>query len=206
MATPARRNLPAPPLLRREQLEALDGHLIAQRAPVAERVRPGLEREAMADLVEPLGLRLPEEAVLWWGWHDGAAAHPDEPASAIALGPFGRFEPLAIAVEHCRTRRQIARDARPDHVDLVWPAFLLPLLDFGDIAIACNGPRKPAAVWRTNPHAVDAPELVARSLGELVGWWLEGFQSDAYVWSPQQRQWLVDQQFHLKRPQLQGLT
>lgn len=195
-----------PPLLRLEQLAELDEHLRAQRVPVVERLGPGLGRQEMAAVVGPLGLELPEEAVVWWGWHDGAAHHEGDFSTMRLLGPFGEFQPLQAAVEHCRMRREIAHEVAPDQVDLVFAATLFPLLDFGDIAVDCAGPPSaPAPVWQTNPHTVDAPVVVSRSMGELVGWWLEGLRTKAYVWLPQEQNWLIDEQFRDGHPGRQGL-
>jgi hypothetical protein len=78
--------------------EQLELRWISQGALLAGRLRPGLTEIQMDALTEPLGLRLPVEAQLWWGWHDGAA----DGGYAISreLGPGRQFLSLSAAVEH----------------------------------------------------------------------------------------------------------
>lgn len=179
----------------------------SQRAPVVDRLRPGLDPGAVTALLEPLGLGLPEEARRWWGWHDGATAAPQDPWAVIALGPVGRFEPLHIAVEHARMRRQIAFDVEPGRVELVWPPSLLPLLEGGNVALDCSGPpHAPTPVWRTDPRAFDRPEVGARSLGELVDWWLETLRTGGWRWSTVRGHWLVDDALLERHPERRGLV
>lgn len=79
-----------------------------QGASIADLLRPGLSEEEMDELTDPLGLVLPREAKIWWGWHDGA--FPAPPSSAPAsLGPQLQLLPLADAVQTCVEIRAIMR-------------------------------------------------------------------------------------------------
>jgi hypothetical protein len=60
-------------LLTPELLDRLDRTLRGLGAAIVDRWESGLTREQMDALTEPHGFRLPEEAALWWGWHNGAA-------------------------------------------------------------------------------------------------------------------------------------
>jgi hypothetical protein len=61
-----------PELLTLELLERLDRTLRDLGALIVECWEPGLTREQMDAITEPHGLRLPDEAALWWGWHNGS--------------------------------------------------------------------------------------------------------------------------------------
>ena len=61
-----------PELLTLKLLERLDRTLRDVGAAIVECWEPGLTREQMDVLTEPHGFRLPDEAALWWGWHNGA--------------------------------------------------------------------------------------------------------------------------------------
>jgi cell wall assembly regulator SMI1 len=67
----ASRTVTTGPLLTEDLLEHLAERWRALRAPIANSLRPGLSEAEMEALVDPLGLRLPTEARVWWGWHDG---------------------------------------------------------------------------------------------------------------------------------------
>jgi hypothetical protein len=58
-------------VLDHELLADLEAAWRSQGAEIAGLLAPGLGDEAMAALLQPLGLTLPEEARIWWGWHDG---------------------------------------------------------------------------------------------------------------------------------------
>ena len=61
-----------PELLTLELLDRLDRTLRDVGAAIVDRWKPGLTREQMNVLTEPYGFRLPDEAALWWAWHNGA--------------------------------------------------------------------------------------------------------------------------------------
>ncbi len=63
-----------PELLTVELLERLHHTLRDLGAAIVDHWEPGLTREQMDALTEPHGFRLPDEAALWWGWHNGAGA------------------------------------------------------------------------------------------------------------------------------------
>jgi hypothetical protein len=61
-----------PELLTLELLERLDHALRGVGAIIVEHWEPGLTRAQMDALTEPHGFRLPDEAALWWSWHNGS--------------------------------------------------------------------------------------------------------------------------------------
>jgi hypothetical protein len=61
-----------PELLTLDLLERLDCTLRDLGAAIVDRWQPGLTRQQMDALTEPHGFHLPDEAALWWIWHNGA--------------------------------------------------------------------------------------------------------------------------------------
>jgi hypothetical protein len=78
-------------LLTEHLLEELAERWRALRAPIADSLRPGLSDAEMDALVSPLGLRLPHEARVWWGWHDGTDS------DLLSHGIGNQIVPLRLA-------------------------------------------------------------------------------------------------------------
>ena len=75
-----------------------------------ERLEPGLAGEEMDALTAPLGLRLPTEARLWWGWHDGVAASQVRYEHEREAAPGWPYFPLEESIARCRQWREISRE------------------------------------------------------------------------------------------------
>jgi hypothetical protein len=178
-----------PPLLSDEHLEGLERHWRRQRMPIADRLRPGLSDDEIDELVGPLGLRLPNEPRRWWRWHDGAYAWGEGgPIWQVSMLPGRAFVPLRAAVEHCRMCRKIAREVEPDDPAILFPDFLFPITDVGNVACDCSvADEAPSPVWNTRAEFDVGP--VARSFGEMVAWWLENFDAGHYRWDASRQTW-----------------
>ncbi len=61
-----------PELLTLGLLERLDRTLRDLGAAIVDHWQPGLSRDQIDTMTEPHGFRLPDEAALWWGWHNGS--------------------------------------------------------------------------------------------------------------------------------------
>jgi len=73
-----------PELLTLELLERLDRTLRDVGAAIVGHWEPGLTREQMDAITEPHGFRLPDEAALWWGWHNGSGTSELMPGRRVA--------------------------------------------------------------------------------------------------------------------------
>lgn len=82
-----------PRLVDRELLEALEQRWRDQGAAISWHVQVGLPEEEMQAIVSPLGIRLPGEALAWWGGHDGVPMSAGR--SARARPGIGIFFPCA---------------------------------------------------------------------------------------------------------------
>lgn len=80
-------------------LDRIESLLSSVGDPLVSAFRPGLTPAEIDRVMEPLGLQLPVEARMWWGWHDGVAGPgPD-------LFGIGRPFTLSEAVDEYFVRR-----------------------------------------------------------------------------------------------------
>ena len=129
--------MPAPPLLSLELLDEFERQLRLHQAPALDHAQPGLTSEQMHALVEPLGLRLPVEAVVWWGWRNGTGPQPR------FLLPYRAWLSLEEAVWRAADfREQFDGELLPDDSGPVWPDWWLPITTAsGPVALDKPPPR-----------------------------------------------------------------
>ena len=133
-------------------------------------------------MVAPLGLTLPVEAQMWWGWHDGVSLEQTARAVLREIGPLQQFLPLAEAVNACLEMREMAKEIEPEAPDQFWWPSWLPLTQLGHISLDTSGPPdQPSPVHDTDwHHNWDGYTPIAGSLGQLVGWWIRALEDG--VW------------------------
>ncbi len=192
----------SPPLLNFELLGELESRWRNQGAPLVARLQPGLATEAMDALTAPLGLRLPSEARVWWGWRNGVP-------SDVAVGDqreIGRgFEylPLAEAVDHYRMCRAVAADAAGHSSDLPelsdpdfwWHPSWFPITvasNGGVVTCECSvddGKPTPMRSINWDERTEEPGRAGAASFGEMVSWWLEAFDSGVWRYEAERGRW-----------------
>jgi hypothetical protein len=172
-------------------LQALESSLRAHGVPAVDYAQPGLSEHEMAERVKPLGISLPLEARLWWGWRDGvpfdAGTGPQE------IGPGIKWFPLDEAVAECEsTREMLAAIHGPDHE---WSRHWLPLVNgdgrlyVTDTAVAEAEPCPVHVYWfDQGATPADLP-----SIGDLVVLWIEAIARGAWVYDRGADHWTVDQ-------------
>jgi hypothetical protein len=179
-----------PTLLDDALIEQLENRLRAASVGWLERAAPGLTDSEMDALTEPLGLSLPIEARVWWGWRNGASQRPGEIAPAI--GPGHEFISLEQAVSRCQMEREIPATPWRDE----WmPLFTAPPI-VCDCSVLSGEPTPVCCVdYHRDPEgkffAGDAP---AQSLGELITWWIETIDNGAWTYVPEFEGWERDEQ------------
>jgi len=193
-------------LLHTDLLEELAARWRAQRAPIADGLRPGLSDAEIDALTGPLDLDLPEEARVWWGWHDGVARHPSGLLVYQQMGGIGLpFFSLEEAVARYRSRRSMAVDAathgRPGEplssADYWWHPSWFPITDTDWAAtIACDcdvaaGAPSPVRVVHWEDYS-EAGAVAASSLGEVVRWWIEALDSGRFRYDAARNAWWAD--------------
>jgi len=136
--------------------------LRAQGVPVDDWRMPGATDEEMDRALAPLGLKLPIEGRIWWGWHNGARAEGRE----RLYGPRHNCLSLDGAVAQYRQSRGIAervaddeREAPLNDPDHAWRPAWLPIEGPGQpIVIDCG-----VAAYQPTPVRFFKPR--ASSLG-----------------------------------------
>ena len=186
-----------PPILTTELLEELEDRWRAVRLPVLDTLRPGLSREQMDAVVGPLGLELPPEAQVWWGWHDGAAE-----ARVLArerfVKPGVEFLSLSELADWYTSSRAFLDEDLEEGADYLWPAnyFCLLRQDSGNVTFDCTDSGSRYSPLYFNDFYDTVPERdyvtpVARSVGEMVTWWIEAWDDGAWGHDPETG-WTID--------------
>jgi cell wall assembly regulator SMI1 len=185
------------PLLSLTQLERLEELWAEQGAPLVEHLQPGLTNEEIERELEPLDLRLPCEAALWWGWHDGVPSGQPRDMG----GPVFRFLTLADAVREYHSSRRVAEGAArtEDEADHLWHPSWFPITNTGygaviscDCSVAEGAPTPIRAVhWGHNEES-DVP--VAESFGQMVAWWIDAIEVGAWRYDTGLGRWEIDRQ------------
>jgi cell wall assembly regulator SMI1 len=185
------------PLLSLTQLERLEALWAEQGAPLVEHLRPGLTIEEIERELEPLGLRLPSEAALWWGWHDGVpTGKPREMG-----GSFFLFLTLGDAVREYHSSRRVAEAAArtDEEADHLWHPSWLPITNTGYgavIACDCSVAEQAATPIRAVHwgHNEESDVPVADSFGAMVAWWIEAIERGAWRYDTGLGRWEIDHQ------------
>ena len=134
----------------------------------------------MDAMTQPLGLELPTEGRVWWGWHDGTEDVPE-----CQIGPDLPFLSLAVALERRAEYLRLARELWGADADAAWDPTWLPVTDpsRASIALDCSVPSgAPSPIRVIEFEAAPSVNAVPRaeSLGEVVALWVEAY--DRGVW------------------------
>jgi hypothetical protein len=149
----------------------------------------------MQALVAPLGLRLPHEARVWWGWRDGVA--PSAGGAEREIGPGRHWLPLAEAVEECARIRQMKAEVfgeDPAEVEVQWSSSWLPLVHSeGLVVIETGGAEEaPCPVWVHWFYERPGPPHLP-SLGELAAVWIDAIDRGAWRYDREGNHWTSDE-------------
>jgi hypothetical protein len=119
----------------RALLEQLEDRLHTFGAPVVDAFRPGVAPEQIE------GLRLHDDVVTWWAWHDGAEAG-DVAADYSGPGIYFRPENTLIGPWHVISLDDALRIRRWWHaaVPQLMPESWVPVLQFEGTPVLCSDP------------------------------------------------------------------
>jgi hypothetical protein len=157
-------------MLGEDLLAEFEQRLRSHGVPAIDAAQPGLGTEAINAAVSPLGLSLPREARVWWGWRNGVAR--EAAARSREMGPGRHWLPIEEAATECaRIRDLVAQAAAADSVlaDALWSPTSLPLVHYeGLYVIDAAGSDDGACPVRV--HWFDEPEAPndLGSIGDLV--------------------------------------
>lgn len=186
-----------PPLLSIDLLEELAARWRAHKLPILDNLRLGISDDDIDTIVGPLGLGLPTEGKVWWGWHDGANV-PRGYADDRYVGSHLEFLPLANAARHYEESRA-SFDEIGQPADLWWPKnqFIITRKSSGDITFDSSVPQEsPSPIFSVlhhdrNPH-IDFKNPAARSFGEMVTWWIEAWDDGIWGYDKDTGKWTYD--------------
>jgi cell wall assembly regulator SMI1 len=176
-------------MLSLDLLETLKQRWEDNGAPIVGALSPGLPDNEIDARTQELGLSLPDEARLWWGWHDGV---PPDAGEARWMGGYEYLQ-LEEAVRLHRYWSDLAREMAdlamtPELADVAswWDPSWFPITQtVSGAALVCD-----CSVERPEPSPIrlidwEFPETFAKpivpSFGKLVAGWIE--QLDVGAWS-----------------------
>ncbi|MEY2515755.1 MAG: hypothetical protein QOJ89_3113 [bacterium] len=171
-------------VLDEEILERFEAALRCVGAAIVDAWAPGLRDDEIDALVQPLGIALPEEARVWWRWHDGL--RPGRGPQSWDLLPGRSLLSLEDALDlFVPEREHMADDGFPDM--LLTPVTRHPIILFG-----CDGaPDAPVPVYVMDDWSDEAPRLALPSIGELVLTWTSYIDTGIVTTGPD-GDWLYD--------------
>ena len=184
-------------------LEEFERCLREQGARVVELWQDGVDDGQIAAAEEAIGERLPDEARMWWRWHDGVPASAVTYARHREFGPLHQFLPLDEAVARTlriRDSRALRQPGAP-----VWPHGWLEWTDVNaPMVIDCVVPEgAPAPVHDADFGSYELEDVytpVAASMGDMVRAWIDAIASGGWWWDRDLDRWMRD------RSRLSGLT
>ena len=178
-------------------LEELEARWRAQGAPIAEDLRPGVEPRAIEAATSAVGVELPTEARVWWGWHDGTRRS----LTSHAIGGDLLYLTLEAAVSRYEQEQAGAAAAvEDDGVDAqeTWQPTWFPVASRGDGAVmACDcdvAEGDPTPIRRVHWEKFGEQSVVpvAPSLGTVVSWWIDAIDSGAWFFDRERGFWEED--------------
>jgi cell wall assembly regulator SMI1 len=176
-------------------LDRLSEHWRRLGAPIAESLRPGLSVAEIDALVAPLGFRLPSEASVWWGWHDGTESARLSHALGNGIVALQLEQAVARHRENRRIAEELIRDRlTPDAAENYWPPHWLTVgvaAGLGEVVCDCSvAEDEPTPIRLSDFEYPEESQIpLAPSLGTLVGWWLDALDSGAWSYDLASRSW-----------------
>lgn len=179
-------------------LEELKAFWVEQGAPIAQALRPGLSDEQIDELMAPTGLILPEEARVWWSWHNGVALEPLPGLGALHFG-LGGWDVLSLeqaVAEYWRNRSLLGEPLEPEIApEMYWHQNWFPLMSFDAncVFFECPSALSTQMPLYMQDHVwEDFQTAQATSLLEAMKFWLNVARGGYYRWDPGLQRWEVE--------------
>jgi hypothetical protein len=169
-------------------LVELESELRRQHCPLVERLAPGRSAQGL-EIGPDRGWELPDEARVWWSWHDGAPGTYVDPPD-FALGGSWVLLSLDEALARLDWSREIASMAvEPGMtVEDLWPRSWLPITRAvnGDcITVDTAAPRgSPSTTRLFRQGDVELVAAALPSLAALIDVWLQALRTGAWRYEP----------------------
>jgi len=186
-------------------LNTLDDELRRVGVAVDRFLRPGAHPDFVREVFDRNGLVAPDEAVVWFSWHDGPAR--------VEGGnhPLPRFDIWSI--EEAEARRQSAGAQQlgpgPDEWNPDWFQILGPA---AGVAVLCSAAPDAPMLVRALSHTRELgtqreqTQQQVVSLCTPVSWWIEGIRMGWYTWVSSASGWNFDFMAQPVGRRLKGLS
>ena len=166
----------APRLLDRQLLDCFERRLRAEGALIVDGWAPGLNDREIDALLQPLGIDLPEEARVWWRWHNGTSVDHRSPAAEIS--PFRALRSLEQVADFYAFERDTlvqleGADGR-----------LRPVSEQPEIYFDCTVSRDEPVPVISSPDSSGPHRVVLPSIGELVRAWIDLLDRGIWATNP----------------------
>jgi cell wall assembly regulator SMI1 len=159
--------------------------------PLLNSLQDGLSHEEMEERMRPTGLVLPPELRAWWSWHNGPSA------VGMYITPACELLSLDLAIEiadaHHENAVAVAANGGSGNPDDLWPPTYLPVFKWADWTIAadCTIQRPSSPLFCIDAmHSFGNRALVAPSVGDAVGRWVEMYEAGYYVRDESNDDWV----------------
>ena len=184
-------------------LGAFEDQLVTAGIPVNEFLRPGAPPAKVHEIFAKNGLTAPDEAVVWFGWHDGPVRGVGDEALPI-------FEFWSI--EEADARRNAPRALPMGYEDWQWiPTWMQIMGDANGLAIECGADAKQSPLVRGLSWGEPSTQP-GRTLSQVVSlctpvaWWIDALRHGWYAWDPDENSWDTDRSGQPAIRALRGLS
>jgi hypothetical protein len=182
-----------PDCLTAADLAGFEDELRQRKVSVIDYLRPGLPAADAEQRATAAGLRLPNEVLTWFSWHDGM--EPAERPPAHMLGPFQLLS-LDAAIEGYRWRREQAVSVGSEFEEDVWSQRWLPIavqLTSRTLAVDVSVPvDPPAPVYLVDAQDFEeSREPKCASMKAMVELWSDALAQGLWGWDHAERRWEV---------------
>lgn len=183
-----------------EALVSWEERLRALGAGVVGHLRPGLSRQQVEDLAGEFGVRLTQDAVAVWMWHDGDCHGLVQVTASPPLIPYRHFWDLRTALEQSRRTHELLweEDALEEPVDHAfvngmfrkeWVCFLSEQLP---TVIDCTDSEVQTSTTAMFMPGFGLGQTTHHTIPERVGWWHWALDTGAWQVTADGG-WAVDQ-------------
>jgi hypothetical protein len=195
----------ASPALLAGLLDEFETELVRVGVPVDDFLRPGAHTDFVREVFDRNGLVAPDEAVVWFSWHDGPTRVPG------GNQPLPLFDTWSLDEADDRRHSDGAQQmgSGPDDWDPNWFQIIGPN---AGIAIDCSEPPQRPALVRALSHTREMGTQREQTLQQVVSlctpvtWWIEAIREGWYEWFPELNGWEYDSMAQPSIRRLRGLS
>jgi hypothetical protein len=170
-------------------LAELEVELRRQKVPLDGLLQPAANSAEVHSTFAGAGLVPPDEAVTWFGWHDGCVGVP---LAEVVLPRFGFWSLKAVAMNRSQTQQWLGLEEGQ------WNPNWLQIMGEADgLGISCEAHPSVSPLVRlvnfedagTQPQDT---QFQVVSLCTPVSWWIDALRRGWYRWDQQTQHWDYD--------------